>query len=269
MAQNRLGGPGIGLPYPQPLYPASLIGSAPTPAANAISLGYGESLTIPPGDWMVAGAPVQWLDPVTGTWLYMGASNTTAGWYVHSDGQNFRIINPQGVVSAATVTAAGTGYAASTTTVLASAGGSTWLPIVGGANALTLVTGGSGYSIAPLVIISAPGNPGVQALATATINGSGVVTSLTLQNAGAGYTVAPTVLLLPNPYDPNFGAIVNATATASLTGAGTITAVLCTWSGAPVGSQPTLAISGAGSSATATTVYVSQSSIYTAYLQPL
>ena len=268
MAQNRLGGPGIGLPYPQALYPANLVGSAPTAATNAISLGYGESLTIPAGDWMVSGAPVQWLDPVSGAWLYMGASNTTAGWYIHSDGQNFRIINPQGVVSAATVTAAGTGYAASTTTVLPSAGGSTWLPIVGGAITLTLGTAGSGYSIAPLVLITSPGNPGVSATATATIS-SGAVTSFTLQNSGAGYTTAPTVSVLPNPYDPNFGSIVNATATAALTGSGTITAILCTWSGAPVGSQPTLAISGAGSSATATTVYVSQSSIYTAYLQPL
>jgi hypothetical protein len=268
MAQNRLGGPGIGLPYPQALYPATLVGAAPTAATNAISLGYGEALTIPPGDWVVAGAPVQWLDPVSGAWLFMGASNTTAGWYIHSDGQNFRIINPQGIVTGATVTAAGSGYAASTTTVTPNAGGSTWLPIVGGAIALTLGTGGSGYSIAPLVIITAPGNPGVQATATATIS-SGAVTGFTLQNAGAGYTVAPTISILPNPYDPNFGSIVNATATASLTGAGTITAVLNTWGGAPGASQPTLTISGAGSSATATTVYVSQSSIYTAYLQPL
>lgn len=270
MAQNRLGGPGIPLPYPQALYPASLVGSAPTPATNVMTLGYGQAFPIPPGDWLVSGAPVQWLDPVTNTWLFLTDSSNVGGRYYHSDGQNHRIINPQGIVVGATVTAAGTGYTQSTTVVTPSAGNSTYQAIVGGAVALALPSGGggSGYTVAPIVLISAPPSPGVQATATATISG-GVVTGYTVTNAGAGYTAAPTVMVMPNPYDPNYGSIVNATATASLTGAGTVTAVLCTWGGTPLASQPTLTITGSGSSATATTVYVAESGVDTVYMQPL
>lgn len=275
MAQNRLGGPGIGLPYPQSLYPASLVGSAPTPATNVIVLGYGEAFPVPPGDWMIAGAPMQWLDPVTGQWLFAGGTIYSTGetsvseGYVHSDGQNMRVINPQGIATGATVTAAGTGYVQATTTVTSS-NSSTWTPIVGGAISLTLGTGGSGYTLPPIVLISAPPSPGVQATAIATISG-GIVTSFTVVNAGAGYTTAPTVTLLPNPYDPNYGSIVNGTATASLTGSGTITAVLCTNTGAPAASAPTLTINGVGSSATATTTafYTAESTNLTVYLQPL
>lgn len=271
MAQNRLGGQGLSLPYPQALYPTLLVGSAPQPATNAISLDYGAALVIPPGDWMVSGAPVQWLDPVTNSWIYMGSSSTTNGWYIHSDGQNFRVINPQGIVTGAAITAAGSGYTQSTVTVTASAGGSTWQPIIGGAVSLALPSGGggSGYTVEPIVVISAPPSPGVQATAKATISG-GAVTGFTVTNAGAGYTVAPTVSIYPNPFDPNFGAITAATATASLTGAGTLTGLLCTWGGTPQASQTTLTITGAGGSgATATTVWVAESAVDTVYMQPL
>jgi len=353
MAQNRLGGPGIGLPYPQALYPASLIGAAPTPATNVISLGYGEAFPIPAGDWIVAGAPQQWLDPVTGQWLFAGGTVYSAGeasvseGYVHSDGQNQRVINPQGVATGAVVSAAGSGYVANTTTV-SSSNSSVWTPVVGGAlgnqtlsavattaasgtgtiatltfaaqtypvpvgsiltvagvvpagyngtytvtasttttvsyantttgaqttagtvTATNITSGGSGYTLPPIVLIPSPPSPGVPATATATIS-SGVVTGLTFQNVGAGYTTVPAITLLPNPYDPNYGSIVNATAVTNLVGAGTITAVLCVNTGAPVASAPTLTINGAGSGATASTstFYTAESAALTVYLQPL
>ena len=270
MTQINLGGPGILLPYPQALYPASLIGAAPTAASNAIALYYGQAFPIPPGKWQVSGAPAQWLDPVTNSWIYMGASNTTNGWQIQSDGQNFRAINPQGIVTGATITTPGTTYVQSATVVTASAGGSTWQPIVGGAVALALPGGGggSGYTVPPIVIISAPPSPGVQATARAAISG-GIVTGYTVVNAGAGYTTVPTVTVLPNPYDPNYGSIVGATVTPSLTGAGTLTGLLCTWGGTPQASQPTLTITGGDSTAAATTVYVAESAVDTVYLQPL
>ena len=270
MTQINLGGPGIGLQFPQALYPASLIGAAPTAATNVISLGYGAAFTIPPGRWLVSGAPIQWLDPVSASWLYLSTSSTTGGLPIQSDGQNIRVINPQGIVTGAAITAAGTGYAQSTTTITPSAGGSTWQPIIGGALSLALPSGGggSGYTVPPIVIIPAPPSPGVQATATATIS-AGVVTGYTLQNAGAGYLTAPTVTVLPNPYDPNYGSIVNASCTASLTGSGTLTGLLCTWGGTAQGSQPTLTVNGAGSSATATTVYVAESGVDAVYFQPL
>lgn len=268
MAQNRLGGPGIGLPYPQSLYPTSLIGAAPQAATNVLTLANGEALPIPPGDWLISGAPMQWLDPVTGTWIYIGSSSAVNEGYVHSDGQNMRVINPNGIVTAATVTAAGSAYTTAPT-VTPSAGGSTYTAIVGGAVSLTLPGGGggSGYTVAPIVLISAPPAGGIQATATATVS-SGAVTGYTVVNAGAGYTTAPTVQVLPNPYDPNYGSIVNASVTAALTGSGTITGVLCTWGGTPLGTQPTLSFS--TGSATATTVWlITSGTPLTVYMQPL
>jgi len=267
MAQNRLGGPGIGLPYPQSLYPVSLIGAAPQAATNVVALANGGMLPVPPGDWMITGAPMQFLDPVTGAWVYVGGSSSINEGYVHSDGQNHRVLNPNGLVTGTVITAAGSGYTTAPT-ITPSAGGSTYTGIIGGAVALALPGGGggSGYTLAPLVLISAPPAGGIQATATATISG-GAVTGYTVVAAGAGYTTAPSVQVLPNPYDPNFGSIVNASITPSLTGAGTLTGIITTYGGTPLGTQPTLTISG---SATATTTWlVTSGTPLTVYMQPL
>ena len=259
MAQNRLSGPGLGLPFPQALYPTSLIGAAPQPATNEITLAPGQGIPVPGGDWAINLGKytfLQVLDPVTGTWI---TNVTTPGMeYVHSDGQNYRMVNLTGCPIGAVVTAAGSNYVQASTTVSASAGGSTWQAIVGGAlnTSLSITSAGSGYTVPPLVLIPAPTNvaltnPGVQATAYASIS-SGTVSGITVTNQGAGYLTAPSITLLPSPYDPNYGSIVNATATATLTGAGTVTAVLCTNNGAAQASAPTLTIAGVGSSATAT-----------------
>ena len=64
---------------------------------------------------------------------------------------------------------------------------------VGSVGTITITSGGSGYSAAPTVTISAPNETGgVQAAATATISG-GIVTAITITEPGTGYTSAPTI----------------------------------------------------------------------------
>lgn len=69
-------------------------------------------------------------------------------------------------------------------------------------NAITVRNGGAGYSVAPLVTISAPAS-GTTAVATATISG-GVVTAITVTSGGSGYTSIPSVSIAPPPvYNPS------------------------------------------------------------------
>ena len=61
-------------------------------------------------------------------------------------------------------------------------------------NNINVTSGGSGYTLAPVVTISAPGGGGTQALASAFIfNGS--VTSIAVNEPGSGYTTPPTVTI--------------------------------------------------------------------------
>ena len=277
MSQVYQGGAGLGLPFPQRTSPGLATSGTSSPnGASELSVPPCGAALIPPGPYMVMVGPyltVQYLDPVTTTWLpYTSVTNNTA--YIISDGVNFRIFNPTGAVLGAAVTNAGSGAVSGSVSVSPSTGNSTWAAVVGGACTTTIplqitVAGGTtttlygaNYTIAPRVVIDAPPAPGVQATAYATI-ASGTVSGITVTNQGAGYlsVVVTTngttttccntnVALIPSPYDPNLGAITNATAgTPPLTGAGTITALLCTNSGQAVSSAPTLTISGAGAAA--------------------
>ena len=63
----------------------------------------------------------------------------------------------------------------------------------GGVTSLTIADGGSGYTSAPTLTISAPDDPsGTQATATATTDGD-AIDAVTITEAGSGYTSAPTV----------------------------------------------------------------------------
>jgi hypothetical protein len=69
----------------------------------------------------------------------------------------------------------------------------TSLVSVGSVGAIFITAGGSGYTSAPTITISAPNDAnGVQATATCSITAN-VVTSISLTEAGSGYTVAPTI----------------------------------------------------------------------------
>lgn len=257
-----IAGPGLLLPYPQALYPASLYNSPYTAPTNTVELGAGNAINLPAGQWYCMGgtssAP-QFLDPVSQQWRNMFAPGTAWGVTLKSDGFNLRIANTTDTAYAnyntngGIVTAAGSGYVQATTAITVSAGNSTWQPVVGGKlGSFTVASGGSGYTVPPLVFIPAPPYPGVCATAHSTLS-AGAVSSVTLDQAGAGYLTAPPVILIPSPLEPASSNIVNASVTVVLAGAGTLTAVLLINFGTPQTSAPTLTVTGAGSSATATT----------------
>jgi hypothetical protein len=258
---DMIAGPGQGLPPPQALYPSWLYATPYTAPTNRFTLGAGNALLIPAGTWIVSGGDVsaiQWKDPVNGIWNDLNVVGTAFGKTIRSDGFNFRVANLSGGVTGATVTAPGSGYVQGTTFVTPSAGNSQWQAIVGGAlGAATVVNGGSGYTLPPLVFVPAPPFPGIAATGHAVIT-AGVVTGIVWDNPGAGYPYPPQVVIVPDPQEPSLQpgymgqAIVNAAATTVLTGAGTVTGVALISAGIPQATAPTLTITGQGTGATAT-----------------
>jgi hypothetical protein len=265
-----LSGPGVGLPINQNLYPSELYNAPYDFSNNRQALAPGESLVLPAGDWYVSLGcylVLQFLDPITGVW----ASGSTAAWsggnhFVKSDGFTCRIANLTGCPVGAVITAYGSGYVQSGTTIaVTGGGGSTWQPIVGGqlqlaAGSIVTSQAGAGYGVAPLVFIQPPasaannsnGVGGIPASGYAGI-ANGTVSGFTFTNPGAGYTTIPLAVVVPSPFDPNLSTgITQASITFSLTGSGSITGVLCTNNGAPLSNPAniTLTISGAGSQAT-------------------
>jgi hypothetical protein len=202
------------------------------------------------GYWASLGryTQLQQYDPIMTIWKPI--SGVKQNVFFSCDGVNQRFANTSGCAVGALLTNAGSGYT-SAPTVTASAGGSTWLALVGGAvnTTVTVTYGGTNYTQAPNVIFSAPPAPGIPAAGYATISG-GVVTSVTVTNQGAGYTFPPTVSFFNDPRDST-GA--NASAVATLTGAGTVTGVLCLNHGTPLSAVPTLTFTGGGGSSAAAT----------------
>jgi hypothetical protein len=92
----------------------------------------------------------------------------------------------------------GTAVTGSTATCAPLAGAGTSLAATGALGGVYVVNGGSGYTSAPGVLISAPtgitGVTSVTATANAVVNG-GQVAGFILTNAGAGYTAPPTITL--------------------------------------------------------------------------
>ena len=243
---NPLSGPGVGLPYPQNLYPSDLYNAPIDASSNRLTLSPGESLVFPAGDWYVTLGMyniLQFLDPVTGVWVTgSGAAFNRGQLFVKSDGFNARVANLTGCVVSASVINGGTGYVQATTTITAigtfNNAAPTFLPIVGGALGLTgtytidVPTAGAGYGIAPLIMIPPPppaqsnanGVGGIPATAYAILGTSGTIASISITNPGAGYPSAPTVVVVPSPFDPNLATgITQATVAFSLASAGAIT----------------------------------------------
>lgn len=266
---QRISGPGLGLPLPQNLYPSELQNAALDTAGNRVTIPAGAALPIPAGEYNVGLGMyllLQFLDPITNTWV----TTASGGWEgpfinIFSDGYNYRVANLLACPVGAVITnAGGGGYVqASTTISVTGGGGSTWLPIIGGQLAVsggTLVSNGAGYGVAPLALLPAPppaaananGVGGVQASGYFTI-ASGTVSGFTFTNPGAGYQSGFTITAQPSPFDPNLATgITLATIAFSLTASGSLTGVLCTNSGAPLSNPAniTLTVSGVGTHAT-------------------
>lgn len=260
-----LSGPGLGLPLPQNLYPSELFNAPYDTPGSRVTLAAGDELPIPAGTWLVNTGmycTLEYLDPQTGVWS-MGSNAAWLGGhvYVKSDGFNVRVANRLGCPISAVVAAYGSAYVQASTTVVATPGNSTWVPIIGGQLSLgtaSITSAGGGYGVAPLLFIPPPppaatnpnGVGGIPATGYLTI-ASGTVSGMTLTNPGAGYPSAPTPVIVPNPTDPNINVgITQATISFSLGGSGSITGALCTNPGAPLSNpnQITLTIAGAGSS---------------------
>lgn len=271
-----ISGPGVGLPFPQNLYPSQLQNAPADPSSNRLGLAPGQSIVLPAGDFYVTLGgylAIQFLDPVTNTWTRGSGSAYNRGQvWVKSDGFTCRIANLTGCVVSASVINGGTGYVQATTTITAigafTGAAPTILPIVGGAlgtvGTLTSTNAGAGYGVAPLVMIPPPppaqsnsnGVGGIPAVAIAVI-ASGTVSSISILNPGAGYPSAPQALIVPSPFDPNLSVgITNATVAFSLTSTGVIMGALITNNGSPLpnGSlnSVTLSIGGAGTSGSLT-----------------
>jgi len=259
MAFPRIGGPNVPLDndaLAQPLFGYLYAGGG----INTIDLAAGQSFVLPAGQFQIVPGPYtqyQFRDPITGLWrsLTQDGAGPFIGW---GDGYNTRLVNLTGCAVGGFVTNVGSGYS-SAPTVTASAGGSTWQAIVGGAiNAtITITNAGAGYNYPPQLVISPPPAGGVQATAHCTISG-GAINAVTVDNQGAGYLVAPTVLVIPDPREasastpgPTTAAVL--TVNATLAGGGTITALVCTNHGTPLTSVPTLTFTGGGGSSAAAT----------------
>lgn len=269
---QHISGPGVGLPLPQNLYPSELGGASLDFGSNQVTLSAGDSVPVPPGEWLVGLGNyliLQYLDPINGQWeTVAGGAWTNGPVYIWSDGYNVRVANMLCCPIGAVVTNAGGSYVqASTTISVTGGGGSTWAPIVGGQLAVsggTLVSNGAGYGVAPIAIIPAPPPPqsnangvgGIQASGYFTI-ANGTISGFTFTNAGAGYQAGMTITAVANPFDVNLATgITLGTIAFSLALAGSITGAICTNSGAPISNPAniTLTVSGVGTNATLTPV---------------
>jgi len=256
-----ISGPGVGLPPPQNLYPTELYNAPDDFASNYQTLNAGDAIQLPAtgvNGWVVDTGSysfLQWLDPVTGIWRTHNPTRP-GPMFVTSDGFTRRVVNLTGCVASAIVKDGGSNWVQSTTTITANVGGSTWAAVVGGSLSVSTVTAaGSGYTMAPLVLIPAPPAGGIQATAYATI-ASGTVSSVSLVNFGAGYTTAPKAVILPSPFDPNINSISQASVTLVLNAANAsvITGALCTNNGAPLSTISALTLTASGGSGTGATI---------------
>lgn len=240
---NRFGGVGISLPLNQ-------LGT------NSFSLQAGEVFYVPPGYFNLYHGPystIQTYDPVLTVWRPIGDDSKGNWVQVDSDGGNYRIANQTGCPVAAVLSNAGSAYT-SAPTIAAAAGSSSWVAIMGYAisTTITVVAGGTNYIYPPMVLIQAPGSPGICATAYCTLS-AGAVSTVTVTNQGGGYLSAPSISVQNDPRDTTgAGGIL----TSALSTAQTVTGVICTNHGIPItsGTAPALTFTGGGGSSAAATV---------------
>src|ERR1700752_3224846 len=104
---NPLSGPGVGLPFPQNLYPSDLYNAPIDASSNRLALAPGDSIVLPAGDWYISPGfynVIQFLDPVTGIWTTTSSASFNRGLhFVKSDGFNYRVANLTGCIVSASV----------------------------------------------------------------------------------------------------------------------------------------------------------------------
>lgn len=239
---------------------------------SSVGLNPGETLLLPGGNLLVQAGPysdIQYFDANSLIWRNYSPGDSSPT-FIASDGTNFRLANFSGcpvgalittaVTSAVTtlpvalVTPTGTwtggvftpqSGAALPFTLVPSAGGSTWNAFVGGSisTTITITTAGSGYTLAPLLVIVPPANQGNQPFVPATAYctlTNGTIGSVTVLNQGAGYVSAPTVLVINAPGDTTgTGGVLTATTSAS---SGLITLITMATPGTALTAVPTFTI---------------------------
>ena len=128
---------------------------------------------------------------------------------------------------------------------------------VGSVGQIALISGGSAYTAAPSVVISAPNDAnGIQATAAATISNN-AVTSVTLTEAGSGYTQAPSIT-----FAGGGGTGANAVASIVTFATGTVS-IAVTNPGDSYTGTPTVNISGGGGTGASATAVVYGNAIST------
>lgn len=264
MAISRMGA--TGLPLASPLRkPVARAGGASLPMrSNLLHLLPSQTFLVPSGQFIISLGNytfLQVLDPVSQTWRTIDTS-LSAHTLVHSDGTNYRLANLTGCPIGGVVTTVGSGYTdgvyvngvkndgsgATGLSFTASAGGSTWTTVIGGAlnTSVTITSGGSGYTYAPVLIVDAPAPGGIQATATCTIS-AGAINAVTVTNQGAGYASVPTITVFNDPRDTTgTGAVL----TPALTGTGTLTGLYPNNQGTVLTATPTLTASSGSAAAT-------------------
>jgi hypothetical protein len=197
---------------------ARIGGAFPLPLAqiqegtNKIELDSGGLFYFPAGEYAVltdANSVIELFDGVEQTWRTFIAVST--GGYLSADGSNFRARNITGTVESFSLTAGsamtnGIGAAATGVAASIAASNTTGYPtatvytIIGGSvQAPTITQAGSGFLVAPLVVIDPPPQGGIQATAYATLTAGGGINSIVMVNVGGGYAAAPNFYLIPQP----------------------------------------------------------------------
>lgn len=225
---------------------------------NEVALSSGQLYNIPSGQYYLQLGLYTFLqvwDAGSNIWRNFTCPAQANLFPVTSDGTNVRLANMTGCMMGAVVTNGGTGYTngiypagtgagtAASPLVTVSAGGGTAVAtcnmIIGGSISTTAVIGtaGTGYTRAPILVVSPPPAGGVQATMYTTVSG-GVPATPTVTNAGAGYTTAPTVTVVRSP-DDTTGASLVVTTTLDTAQSGKLVALTMANNGAAMTSVPT------------------------------
>src|ERR1035437_10933046 len=120
MAQ-LISGPGVGLPFPQNLYPTQTQNAPQDASSNRLALAPGDSFVLPAGDLYIGLGMynvLQFQDPVTNVWVTAaGAAFNRGLHFIKSDGFTSRLANLTGCVISASVINGGTNYVQATTNI--------------------------------------------------------------------------------------------------------------------------------------------------------